>query len=299
MVLTLLLVIWIGLFASAKFRRRADALSPLDPQVARRQAPWYCTRAKPPWVGDEIVRMKAFARRLGYKKLAEAFNRRFVDEFGVSVSASTVRRILMKRRADAIALRREIRNRVPRAMPKNGTWGLDLTTVTDITKTQRLVLGIVDHGTRACITLIELHDKRTLTILREIIAAIRRYGFPKRIRVDNEASLKSGSMRVVLRLLRVKLQIVQVACPWQNGRIERFFGTFKAAIRTIVVNGTDLPSRLIEFRCFYNHVRSHQHIGGRTPAEAWTGIDKQHGRGGVFMNLWHGALAGWYFPRRE
>ncbi|MBK6725643.1 MAG: hypothetical protein IPG63_00020 [Xanthomonadales bacterium] len=59
-----------------------------------------------------------------------------------------MRRILIKRRADVLALRRDIRNRVPRSVPKNCTWGLDLTTVTDMTKRQRLVLGIVDHGTR-------------------------------------------------------------------------------------------------------------------------------------------------------
>lgn len=275
------------------------ATIPLDAMRVTLRAPWRRTQSKPRWVGDEIVRMRAFAPRLGYKKLAEAFNRRFADEFGVSISASTVRRILIKRRADVIALRREVRNRVPREVPKNSTWGLDLTTVTDTTKTQRLVLGLVDHGTRACLALSELRDRRTLTILRAIIAAIRQLGFPTRIRVDNDPSLKSALMRAALRLLGVKLQVVEPACPWQNGRIERFFGTFKAAIGTIVVNGADLPHRLIEFRCFYNHVRSHQHLHGRTPAEAWAGLDKQHGGSGEFVSLWHNALAGWYFPRRE
>lgn len=38
-----------------------------------------------------------------------------------------------------------------------------------------------------------------------------------------------------------------------NGRIKRFFGTFKAAIRQVVVLGAgDLRVRLIEFRAFYN-----------------------------------------------
>ncbi|MBK7146982.1 MAG: hypothetical protein IPH76_18005 [Xanthomonadales bacterium] len=168
--LLLLILALFGLLRQRKIRRRPLAQTPLDPQLAAQRAPWHRTRAKPPWVGDELVRMKAFGKNLGYKKLADAFNRRFVDALGLSVAPSTVRRILIKRRADVIALRREVRNRVPRVVARNSTWGLDLTTVTDMTKRQRLVLGLVDHGTRACISLTELADKRSLTILREIVA---------------------------------------------------------------------------------------------------------------------------------
>lgn len=266
--LLLLILALFGLLRQRKIRRRPLAQTPLDPQLAAQRAPWHRTRAKPPWVGDELVRMKAFGKNLGYKKLADAFNRRFADALGMSVAPSTVRRILIKRRADVIALRREVRNRVPRVVARNSTWGLDLTTVTDMTKRQRLVLGLVDHGTRACISLTELADKRSLTILREIVAAIRQFGFPTKIRVDNEASLKSRLMRAALRVLGIELQIVAIACPWMNGKIERFFGSFKAAISRIVIEGADPRRRLIELRAFYNHVRMHQHIDGRTPAEA-------------------------------
>lgn len=106
-------------------------------------------------------------------------------------------------------------------------------------------------------------------------------------------------MRTALHALGVKIWVASIACPWENGRIERFFGTFKAAITRILIEGADLPHRLIEFRAFYNHVRTHQHLGGRTPAEAWSGIPKQHGPHGEFTSLWHGELTGWYFPKRE
>ncbi|MBK6725644.1 MAG: DDE-type integrase/transposase/recombinase [Xanthomonadales bacterium] len=94
---------------------------------------------------------------------------------------------------------------------------------------------------RACIALRELTDRRSLTILREIIAAIRQFGFPKQIRVDNDPSLKSRVMRSALRVLSVKLQVVDIACPWQNGRVERFFGAFKAAMARIIVNNASSP----------------------------------------------------------
>ena len=101
-----------------------------------------------------------------------------------------------------------------------------------------------------------------------------------KLRVDNDPPLKSALMRATLRLLGVKLQVIQVACPWMNGRIERFFGTFKAAIRQVVVLGAeDLCVRLVEFRAFYNHVNAHQHLSrvGRESA-AGTGSKSEKGR---------------------
>ena len=254
---------------------------------------------KPVWVADELIRMKAFCPELGCRKLAEAFNRRFAVSDGITVSKSHVGRVLKARQYEVMQLRRSIRHRIPRPMCKNVTWGLDLTNVTDAGKCQRLVLGIVDHGTRACIALNELTDKRSLTILREIIRAMQRFGLPQRIRVDNDACLKSKLMRFGLALLGVHLQVIAPFCPWQNGRIEQFFGTFKAAIRKVVVIGSkDLAVKLMEFRAYYNHARSHQHLNGRTPVEVWCGSSKGHGSGHI-VEIWNGALSGWYFPLRE
>ncbi|MBK8287038.1 MAG: transposase family protein [Ahniella sp.] len=242
--------------------------------------------------------MKAFSPTLGCRVLAEVFNRRFGITRRMTVSKSHVADVLRRHRSEIVWLRRTIRHRIPRPMPRNKTWAMDLTTVTDEFGLQRLVFGIVDHGTRASIALCELADKRSLTILRVIVDSIRQFGSPRRIRVDNEACFTSRLMRVALAVLGIQLQRIDPHCPWQNGRVERFFGTFKAAICRIVVNGTDLPHRLIEFRAFYNHVRPHQHLGGQTPAEAWNGIARVHGEG-ERVELWSGFLSGWYFPMKE
>ena len=42
-----------------------------------------------------------------------------------------------------------------------------------------LILGVVDHGTRACIVLSALKDKRSLTILLELVPAMYRFGIPR------------------------------------------------------------------------------------------------------------------------
>lgn len=71
--------------------------------------------------------------------------------------------------------------------------------------------------------------------------------------------------------MRVSHERTAPCAPWQNGRIERFFGTFKTAVRFLESLGGDARSvgqqGLDEFRVWYNHLRPHQHLEGRTPAQ--------------------------------
>lgn len=73
---------------------------------------------------------------------------------------------------------------------------------------------------------------------------------------------------------KARQQFSKPGQPWMNGRVERFFGTLKAKLDVIVpVDGIALASLLGEFCLWYNHVQPHQHLGGRTPVEAWEGTD--------------------------
>jgi putative transposase len=53
------------------------------------------------------------------------------------------------------------------------------------------------------------------------------------IRTDNETCFNSALMKIILRILSIKHHTIKKHCSWQNGRIERFFGTFKKAIKPI------------------------------------------------------------------
>jgi putative transposase len=84
--------------------------------------------------------------------------------------------------------------------------------------------------------------------------------------------------------------------PWQNGRIERFFGTFKRKIRAWIAEGGNvekLYQELDVFRCWYNHIRPHQNLDGLTPGEAWEGHQEPKSRGQPrFFEEWDGNLTG-------
>ncbi len=137
-------------------------------------------------------------------------------------------------------------------------------------------------------------------LVRKLAESIRRYGKPQAIRTDNEAVFTSRVFRLGLLLLGIRHQRTDPGCPWQNGRVERFFGTLKQKLDCLAVDSLDaLNSALVEFRFFYNHVRPHQNLGGRTPAEAWMGIDPYTAKhkSEYWFEAWDGLLKGFYLRR--
>jgi transposase InsO family protein len=295
MVLALLLAwLWIWL-STAVGRKRPTRCG----WRARTQAVAFrasANKRKPDWVRREVVRIKAWSPKLGCRKIADAFNRRFAGSKRMTVSKSFVASVLATSRFEIARIRRDMKHRIPRPLPRNHIWALDLSTATDLTAQQRLALGVLDHGTRACIVLRDLADKQSLTILRELIATMRRFGIPRCVRVDNEACFTSRSVRFAMSMLGVRLQRTDTHCPWQNGYIERLFGTLKSALSGIViVDADDWSRKLIEFRAWYNHARPHQHLGLRTPEEAWSGRPRSM-KPPWLLRVWNGELTGWYFP---
>ena len=85
-----------------------------------------------------------------------------------------------------------------------------------------------------------------------------------------------------------------------NGRVERFFGTLKEKLDGWSVDDREqLSLALGDFRAWYNHVRPHQHLHGRTPAEAWAGVDPYAAapRSIRYFSAWDGLLTGFYMRR--
>ena len=79
---------------------------------------------------------------------------------------------------------------------------------------------------------------------------------------------------MALKLAGIKQQFSEVACPWQNGRVERLIGTLKERINKLTVyNRKQLNLRLPDFIHWYNVVRPHSHLDGRTPMEVWHGVN--------------------------
>ncbi len=255
-----------------------------------------CARSKPPWVKTEIIRIKAHVHSAGFRAIADIFNRHFAAEKGVTVGKTYVAGILRAHMAKVMDIRRTWKNRTPKAMSRNIIWAMDFTGVTDSKKNSHNLLGIIDHGSRRCLILKALSDKASITLLKFLILVIESYGKPKAIRTDNEAVFTSRLFRFGLWVLGIQHQRTRLHCPWMNGKMERFFGTFKQLADPVLFHAKHLQHSLDDFSFWYNHIRPHRNLNGRTPVEAWNRVEpySQAPKSCRKYSAWGGMLTGFH-----
>jgi transposase InsO family protein len=250
-------------------------------------------RRKPPWVTDKVLYLKAISGN-GCGKVAETFNRLYGHK--ETVSKSFVYEKLKRHQYQLMQIKRHIRNKPPRKVPINKIWAMDLTTVT-WNNQQKQVLGIIDHGSRLCLRLVELESQHSASILIEVCKAIKQFGLPQCLRTDNEKCFTSRKIKLAFKLLGIKPQTTDIASPWQNGRIERYFLTFKTQFKQAIFdNSCSLQTELTTFNIWYNQLRTHENLGGLTPKETWLNRKDKQTSQAVFATAWDGLLTGFYFP---
>ncbi|OGT13002.1 MAG: hypothetical protein A3J49_02740 [Gallionellales bacterium RIFCSPHIGHO2_02_FULL_57_16] len=255
---------------------------------------------KPEWLKAEIIRLKALMPQAGCRSIADLCNRRFAASRKITVGKTFVHQILQRHNYEIQNLRRNLKHAKPKPVPRNLIWGIDLTGKTDTRGSLHFLLGILDHGSRALLHLQALHNKTSRTLLACLSEIIRTHGKPKIIRTDNEAIFTSKEFRFGLKLLGIRHQLTDPGCPWQNGRIERLFGTLKEKLdQWQVPNFAQLNRDLNTFRYWYNHIRPHQNLNGKTPAEAWSGDNPytKSPKQEYWFEAWDGLLMGYDLRR--
>lgn len=254
--------------------------------------PYTTHNKKPTWVKNEVIYLKVHLANYGCRKIAIEFNKKYAHK-KITVSKSYVYNIIKANNYEIIKQRKELKNRVPRPIPKNLIWSMDLTTIK-----QKQVFGLIDNGSRALLSLEHIKNKSTITIIRLILNAIELYEKPKIIKSDNEHIFTSKLMRMMLYILRIKQQTTDIASPWQNGKIERLFLTMKQSFTDIIFpTSQSLEVALKEFRFFYNHIRPHQHLNYHTPNEVWNNksIVNSKTHEALFFTALCGNVAGFYY----
>ncbi|WP_447754777.1 integrase core domain-containing protein [Pseudomonas nicosulfuronedens] len=252
---------------------------------------------KPTWVIDELVHLKALMPAAGCRRITDTFNRLHAQRRQMTVSKSFVAYTLRRERYAVERQRRALRRRKPYSPERNAVWALDMTGKQDIQGRQYAIFGLVDHGTRRLLRLECLANKNAWTLLGHVFLSIGRYGKPKALRTDNERVFTGKVFSGALRLVGIRHQRTDLGCPWQNGRIERLFGTLKAKLdQWRVLDGEQLRAALREFDFWYNRVRPHQNLAGRTPWEVCCGIDpyRRVVKRVEWFEAWDGLLCGFY-----
>lgn len=269
---------------------------------------------KPEWLKREIIRLKALMPQAGCRSIADICNRRFAASRKITVGKTYVHQILQQHDYEIQILRRNLKHAKPKHVPHNLIWGIDLTGKTDTKGSLHFLFGIIDHGSRALLHLQVLREKTSRTLIARISEVIRTHGKPKIIRTDSEPIFTSKQFRLGLKKLGIRHQLTDPGCPWQNGRIERLFGTLKQKLDQRIYfplpsAGEGLRERgwvraqlnrdLDIFRYWYNHLRPHQNLDGKTPAEAWRGDNPytKSPKQEYWFEAWDGLLTGYELRR--
>jgi putative transposase len=255
-------------------------------------------RAKPEWVTQWVIQAKAYNPKKGCRTIANDFNLAYAYK-RFSISKSFVHKALLEHAYAVGDLRLKWRSRLPFPCVRNAVWAMDLTgkQVLPDTKSEALksstcskhaskpkslskhainscdIVGIIDHGSRLLLTLKPIESKHGWRLALCLIAAMLRFGKPKAVRTDNDRVFTGLVFRSLLLVSGIKHQRTALASPWQNGRIERLFGTLKRELdlRT-VTTARELNHLMVAFATFYNEVRPHQNLAGLTPAMTWAGV---------------------------
>ena len=269
-----------------KFRRRSYRREPVTYRCR--------SQRKPSWVPIKIISLSAHLPSVGCRKIAALFNRLYAAR-GMTVSKSYVAKIMRKHHYDIAELRRKWKHHIPPQLPNNHTWGLDATGKTDLNGQLHPVLAMIDHGSRYAVYVKALPDLTTITILRSLLTAIEKFGKPRCIRTDNAPQFRSALFRFSLAALGIRQRFSLPYHPWQNGYVEKLFGTLKEKLNQLAVPDFNaLQISLAEFGVWYNAIRPHNHLKGRTPFEAWNKIDPyRHAPKEVrYFSAWDGLLCG-------
>jgi putative transposase len=242
------------------------------------------SQAKPEWVQQEILRLKVLMPQgTGVRKIAAAFNRiqtqrKSIQAKRTTVSKTHVANVLRRNERALLHLRQDIRSCAPGISRVNRVWGIDLTGKTDQAGQLHHILGIIDHGSRKLLSLIAT-SKHSAHLASHIQNAAAQHGAPRSIRTDNESCFTSPTWLASLHQSGIRHQRSDIHCPWQNGRIERLFGTLKQHLNQVPIqSAVHLQTLLDEFKHWYNSIRLHQHLAYQTPNEVWQQQKQKHSK---------------------
>lgn len=233
----------------------------------------------------ETLKAREAHPRWGPQKLYVLLRRRFNEQ---TPSARTIARIL--KRANKI---RERRRRAPIsvieqaptlvAMEPNDVWSTDFKgwwRVRDGTRCEPLTVR--DGASRYVLALVASSTACAPT--RKLFEQLfRRHGVPKAIQCDNGTPFISVRSRMGLSALSawwVSLGIRVVrsrpGCPQDNGAHERMHRDVCAEVQAAPAETLAEQQRLLDrWRQEFNHVRPHQALAGKTPAEVYKVVHRR------------------------
>lgn len=198
---------------------------------------------------------------------------------GVFISATAVRDILLRPKPEASSpvpaqAERSARPREIVARYPNHVWSVHRTRVMRWGVWPTWVLVAIDHFSRAVVTVAPLEGPSAGWVVAVLEGAFLRHGPPKHLISDQEGVFTGEAFAELLTEWNVKQRFGAVGKHGSIAVTERLIWTLKREwlARVALIRGLDhLGALLADFEVYYNEHRSHQRLGGATPATVYRG----------------------------
>lgn len=133
--------------------------------------------------------------------------------------------------------------------------------------------ALLDDAARYVVALEAHHTEREDDMLDLLLGALRRYGAPDALYLDNGATYRGDALRLACERLGITLIHARPGDAPARGKMERFWRTLRAGCLDHLGTLTslhDVQARLLAFLDEHYHRAPHGGLFGGTPAQAWT-----------------------------
>jgi len=138
--------------------------------------------------------------------------------------------------------------------------------------TQKQLSVYIDDKTRLVTSFGLFSNATTENSIDLLKSSIAQYGKPKSVMTDHGSTYytnkatpeeQNNQFRIALDVLGIKHYVARVNRPQTNGKVERFFLTYKTEY------ATGSFANLSDFIRHYNEARPHMSLGYKTPKQVW------------------------------
>jgi transposase InsO family protein len=193
-----------------------------------------------------------------------------------AVSQSTVRRLLASAGLDRVSLRRSPggTERLRWEAPWPGAlWHGDVCHGPSLSGGQPLRLhALMDDKSRYVVALEARTSEREQDMLSLLVAALRRWGSPGTLYLDNGSTYSGKALATACSRLGVALVHARPYDPQARGKMERFWRTLREGMLDHLdptLSLVQVQQRLDTFLELHYHSQPHSSLLGDTPAVAW------------------------------
>jgi putative transposase len=227
---------------------------------------------------DMIDQVKQLARkhpRFGYRRLHQMLLQR-IRATGRPGRLNVKRVQRLCRQAGLSLPRRRRKKRRGRGVKfpvlaehPNHVWAYDFVFDWSANGRQLKFLTVIDEFTRECLTIQVDHRMGARQVCAVLERLMRQRGVPAFVRSDNGPEFIAKSVTRMLAVKGVDCKHIDPGSPWQNGRNERFNGTFRDECANMeTFHHKDHARAIAElFRRYYNTQRPHSSLDYQTPQE--------------------------------